>query len=47
MKNELVLLTKLRHRDLVRVTGVCLEKLIVYELLPNRSLDNFIYDNTL
>ena len=48
--DELVLLVKLRHRNLVRVIGVCLEeqeKLIVYEFLPNRSLDNFIYGNAL
>ncbi|RLN39268.1 hypothetical protein C2845_PM01G37830 [Panicum miliaceum] len=46
LKNELVLLAKLRHRNLVRVIGVCLEereKLIVYKFLPKRSLDNFIY----
>ena len=50
LKNELVLLAKLRHRNLGRVIGVCLEeqeKLIVYEFLPNRSPDNFIYGNAL
>ena len=50
MKNELVLLMKLWHKNLVIVIGVCLEeqeKLIVYEFLPNRSPDNFIYGNAL